>query len=145
MARDAKTGELIWAYNISPQDSWDFDEPLITPLIDITINGTQRKVALKAARTGEFYVWDRVTGEMVVEPWMFVWHDFGRGVDLKTSRPNYDLAKMSFTGLYGGKQYVAHISSGRLGNTVVAANAAVDASQRYRRQGTTLYVFKLPG
>src|SRR6185295_2260320 len=46
---------------------------------------------------------------------------------------------------YGGKQYIAIISSARMGDTAVAANAAPDNANRYRRQGTTLYVFKLPG
>jgi hypothetical protein len=32
MARDATTGELIWAFNMTPADNWDLDEPLNTPL-----------------------------------------------------------------------------------------------------------------
>ena len=46
---------------------------------------------------------------------------------------------------YQGKQYVAIISSSAAANTAVAANAAPDNANRYRRSGTTLYVFKLPG
>ena len=49
------------------------------------------------------------------------------------------------TYMHGGKQYVAVISSSAAANTAVAANAAADAADRYRRSGTTLYVFKLPG
>ena len=43
------------------------------------------------------------------------------------------------------KQYVAIIASSAAANTAVAANAAPDNANRYRRSGSTLYVFKLPG
>ena len=48
----ADANSLIWGYAISPQDMWDLDEPLITPLIDIDVGGQSRKVAVKAARNG---------------------------------------------------------------------------------------------
>ena len=53
MARDATTGELVWAYNITPADPWDYDQPLQTPLVDLMINGEMRQTAIKAARTGK--------------------------------------------------------------------------------------------
>ena len=62
MARDGKTGELIWAYNITPQDAWDLDEPLITPLIDVNVGGAAKKAAVKFSRMGYMYLWDRATG-----------------------------------------------------------------------------------
>jgi len=45
----------------------------------------------------------------------------------------------------GGKQYIAIIASSAAANAAVAQNAAPDNANRYRRSGTTLYVFKLPG
>ena len=42
LARDAATGNLVWAYNIIPADAWDLDEPLITPLAELEIGGTMR-------------------------------------------------------------------------------------------------------
>lgn len=97
MARDATTGELIWAYSISPQDQWDIDEPGINPLIDLEINGQQRKALVKAARNGYFYVFDRQTGELLNDPWTFVHTDYMTGVDKATGRPKYDIDKMMFT------------------------------------------------
>ena len=103
MARDAKTGELIWGYGISPQDMWDLDEPLITPLLDLNINGQVRKTAVKAARNGLFYVWDRATGKLVSEPWMHTYADIfkkdaqGGFVNMTTGLPNYDVDKTMFT------------------------------------------------
>lgn len=97
MARDGTTGELVWAYNIVPQDQWDLDQPLISPLVDLNIGGQMRKTTIKAARNGWFYVWDRLTGEMVTEPWMFAYTDFMTGVDMATGRPLYNIDDVAFT------------------------------------------------
>jgi len=108
MARDPKTGELIWAFNITPQDSWDLDEPLITPLADLTINGKMTKVAMKAARDGNMYVWDRATGQLVVEPWAHTYNDFidhSKPFDMVNGRWSYDLNKMSFTDVADRRKY----------------------------------------
>ena len=103
MARDAVTGELIWAFNISPQDPWDLDEPLITPLVDVTINGQARKTAIKAARDGLFYIWDRATGEVINNPIMHTYQDFikkdaqGNYLNKTTGRHNYVMEKGFWT------------------------------------------------
>ena len=48
--------------------------------------------------------------------------------------------------LHDGKQHIAVISSVRgFTDPAVAADAEPDADSRYRRQGTTLYVFAIPG
>ena len=107
MARDATTGELIWAYNIVPQDQWDYDQPLITPLVDIDMDGdgTPEATAIKAARVGYFYVWDRYTGEIINDPWPFVYVDFMTGVDLATGRPMYDITDIIFTDAIDRERY----------------------------------------
>jgi lanthanide-dependent methanol dehydrogenase len=105
LARDATTGELVWAYNITPADPWDIDEPLITPLIDLDIGGRTRKTAVKSARDGWFYVWDRATGEMLVEPWMHTYNDIVLGVSMKTGRPKYDVTKWMFTNVEDRRKY----------------------------------------
>lgn len=97
MARDATTGELIWAYNITPQDQWDLDEPNINPLVDLEIDGQQRKALVRAARNGFFYVWDRETGEIINDPWPFQYVDYSHGIDKETGRQMYDIDKMIFT------------------------------------------------
>ncbi|MGD9739642.1 MAG: PQQ-binding-like beta-propeller repeat protein [Bauldia sp.] len=107
LARDATTGELIWAYNITPADMWDLDEPLITPLIDLEIGGTMRQTAVKASRSGIFYVWDRATGEIINEPWMFEYQDIRPApyVDLATGRALYDIDKWMFTDVEDRRNY----------------------------------------
>jgi PQQ-dependent dehydrogenase (methanol/ethanol family) len=97
MARDAKTGELVWAFNMGPQDSFDLDEPLTSKLIDLNIGGQDRKTVIKAARNGYFYVWDRQTGELLTKPWPFEYNSIMKGVDLKTGRPSYNIDTILFT------------------------------------------------
>ena len=101
MARDGTTGELIWAFNITPQDMWDLDEPLNTPLVDID----GKKLALKAARDGYMYAWDRATGKLFNEPWNFVYVDFIKGYDVQNGRPLYDIDRIAFTDLADRRKY----------------------------------------
>src|SRR5690625_1740404 len=68
MARDATTGELIWAFSYTPQDQWDFDEPGQAFVVDLEIDGELRKALVKPARNGFFIVFDRLTGEVLYEP-----------------------------------------------------------------------------
>ena len=72
MARDATTGDLIWAYNITPADPWDLDEPLITPLVDLEIGGTMRQTAVKAVALGLSSMSGTASpARSSIEPWMF--------------------------------------------------------------------------
>jgi PQQ-dependent dehydrogenase (methanol/ethanol family) len=105
IARDATTGEMVWAYNITPADPWDLDEPLITPLIDMDIGGSVKKTAVKAARDGWLYVWDRATGQLLQEPFMHTYSDINLGVNMTTGRPKYDKDKWMFTNLEDRRKY----------------------------------------
>ena len=106
LARDADSGELIWAYNVTPQDQWDLDEPSANVLVDLEIDGQPRKALVRAARNGFFYVFDRATGEMLLEPWNFVYNDLIQGVNMETGRPRYDIRKIMFTDLADRQNYV---------------------------------------
>ena len=106
LARDADSGELIWAYNVTPQDQWDLDEPSAMVLIDLEIDGRQREALVHPGRNGFFYVFDRATGEMILEPWMFVYNDLIQEVNMETGRPQYDIGKMMFTDLEDRQKYV---------------------------------------
>ena len=106
LARDADSGDLIWAYNLTPQDQWDLDEPNANILVDLEIDGRLRKALVRPARNGFFYVFDRATGEMILEPWNFVYNDLIGGVNMETGRPRYDIGKMMFTDLKDRQKYV---------------------------------------
>lgn len=99
MARDASTGELIWAYSYTPQDQWDFDEPGQGFLIDLEINGEVRKALVKPARNGFFYVFDRLTGELLAEPKPYTTVTWAFGVDMETGRPLFNENALYYTGI----------------------------------------------
>ncbi|MBM4437747.1 MAG: PQQ-binding-like beta-propeller repeat protein, partial [Actinobacteria bacterium] len=118
MARDGTTGELIWAYNYTPQDHWDIDEPLITPLLEMNIGGqNNRKVAIKAARNGLYYIFDRVTGEILNDPYMHTLQDMfkqdaqGKWVNRTTGRPNQNINTAYWTDKADQDKYVPNRQS----------------------------------
>jgi PQQ-dependent dehydrogenase (methanol/ethanol family) len=106
LARDADSGELVWAYNLTPQDSWDLDEPSAGIIVDLQIGGRMRKTLVHPARNGFYYVFDRATGEMLLKPWAFVYNDLIKGVDMETGRALYDVQRIMFTKLEDRQKYV---------------------------------------
>jgi PQQ-dependent dehydrogenase (methanol/ethanol family) len=87
MARDADTGELVWAFQVTPHDMWDYDTVNENILVDLPLGGTTRKALVHFDRNGFGYTLDRATGEVLVaQP--FVQMNWSTGVDLKTGRPN---------------------------------------------------------
>ena len=71
IALDAKTGELKWYFQFTPNDvhDWDATEPVL--LIDTKFQGRDRKLLLQANRNGFYYVLDRMTGEFLLgEPFV---------------------------------------------------------------------------
>jgi lanthanide-dependent methanol dehydrogenase len=98
MARDGTTGELLWAYSLTPQDQWDLDEPGPNLLLDLEINGAMRKTLVKAARNGFFYVFDRLTGEILNDPWLHSPATWTTGeFDKATGRPVFDPERYMYT------------------------------------------------
>lgn len=80
------TGDLIWYYQTTPGDEWDYTavQPLI--LADLVIDGRERKVIMQAPKNGFFYVIDRVTGAFIsAEPFAEV--TWATGIDPETGRP----------------------------------------------------------
>jgi PQQ-dependent dehydrogenase (methanol/ethanol family) len=84
-ARDADTGEAVWAYQYSPHDLYDHDEVNEHIILDLPIKGENRKVVVHPGRNGYIYIIDRKTGEVLsAEP--FVRQTAALGVDLKSGR-----------------------------------------------------------
>jgi quinohemoprotein ethanol dehydrogenase len=81
-----ETGRLVWSYQTTPADQWDFTATANMVLADLTIGGRPRKVLMQAPKNGFFYVLDRQTGELLsAEKYVQVtWADH---VDLKTGLP----------------------------------------------------------
>jgi PQQ-dependent dehydrogenase (methanol/ethanol family) len=86
MARDADTGELVWVFQVTPHDMWDYDAVNENILVDMPIGGVQRKVLVHFDRNGFAYTVDRATGEVLVAK-PFVPMNWSTGVDMQTGRP----------------------------------------------------------
>jgi alcohol dehydrogenase (cytochrome c) len=66
VAVNADTGKMAWAFQSSPHDTHDWDSTQTAVLFDAPINGQPRKLVAQAARNGDFFVLDRITGKVVV-------------------------------------------------------------------------------
>jgi PQQ-dependent dehydrogenase (methanol/ethanol family) len=91
-ARDATTGEAVWAYQMNPHDLHDYDGVNESLLIDLPWKGRTRKALVHPDRNGYVYVMDRVTGEVLsAEP--FVHITSSHGVSLATGEVAVDQSK----------------------------------------------------
>ena len=92
LARDADTGELVWSFQVTPHDSWDYDAVNENILVDLPIEGRVRKVLVHFDRNGFAYTIDRATGQaLLAQP--FVPMNWASGVDLATGRPRVNADK----------------------------------------------------
>ncbi len=80
------TGQLVWHYQTTPGDNWDYTATQDIVLADLTIGGAPRKVLMQAPKNGFFYVLDRATGELISAK-AFAEMNWATGVDPKTGRP----------------------------------------------------------
>jgi quinohemoprotein ethanol dehydrogenase len=86
LAINPDNGDLVWHYQTTPADTWDYTSVQPMMLADLTIGGRQRKVIMQAPKNGFFYVLDRGTGELLAaDPYVEV--NWATHVDLKTGRP----------------------------------------------------------
>ena len=85
VAIDVKTGKIVWSYQSTPNDAWDFDG--VNEFITFDMDG--KRMGAKADRNGFFYVNDATTGKLV-NAFPFVKKvTWATSIDLKTGRPNF--------------------------------------------------------
>jgi alcohol dehydrogenase (cytochrome c) len=60
-----RTGEMVWHYQWTPAETYDFDGNNENVLADLTIGGVKRKVLMHADRNGFLYVLDRTNGKLL--------------------------------------------------------------------------------
>ena len=65
LAIEPSTGELVWAFQHFPNDQWDLDWAFERQLVDLTIDGVERRVALTAGKIGIYEGVDAATGEFL--------------------------------------------------------------------------------
>jgi alcohol dehydrogenase (cytochrome c) len=86
LAINPDTGKIVWHYQTTPHDAWDYDGVNELVLADIDIAGQKTPVALKADRNGFFYVLDRRNGKLLSAE-KFVDLNWAKSIDLATGRP----------------------------------------------------------
>lgn len=86
LAINPDTGRLVWHYQTTPGDSWDFTATMNMILTDLEIDGATRKVLMQAPKNGFFYVLDRETGELLSAN-NYVPVTWATHVDMETGRP----------------------------------------------------------
>ena len=65
LALDADTGKIVWYFQETPNEHWDFDTPSPKMLYETTINGEPRKVVANFSRNGFYYTLDRASGQFL--------------------------------------------------------------------------------
>jgi acido-empty-quinoprotein group A len=66
VALNPDTGKMVWAYQVTPHDTHDWDAAQTPVLIEGTIDGRPRKLVVQASRNGYFVVLDRTSGEHIL-------------------------------------------------------------------------------
>jgi len=87
LALDPADGGIVWHYQTTPGDDWDYTATQPLMLLDIVIDGRERGVVVQAPKNGFFYVIDRLTGELLsAEPFVddLTWASH---IDVETGRP----------------------------------------------------------
>ncbi len=88
LAIDADTGKIVWHFQTTPHDGWDFDGVNELIPFDYKHKGKTVKAAATADRNGFFYVLDRTNGEFI-NGYPFVKNiTWAKGLD-KNGRPIY--------------------------------------------------------
>lgn len=81
-----KTGQVVWYYQMTPGDPFDYDGVNELMQADLKIDGKTRKVVMQANRNGFLYVVDRTNGKLITAH-KFVKVTWAEGIDMKTGRP----------------------------------------------------------
>jgi len=87
VALNADTGELVWHFQFTPNDDYDYDSIQIPVLVDMEMgNLSSGKLMLWANRNGFYYVLDRTNGKFL-NGTPFVRVNWASGLDPETGRP----------------------------------------------------------
>jgi quinohemoprotein ethanol dehydrogenase len=80
-------GQIVWHYQVTPGENWDYDATQPLMLADLKIDGTQRKVIMQASKNGFFYVLDRRTGQFLSAKPFVRGITWASGIDPTSGRP----------------------------------------------------------
>ena len=94
LARRPGDGSLVWAYQFTPHDNWDYDAAGAMILADLTIAGRQVKALVHFDKNGFAYTFDRATGRLLLAT-AFAPVTWARSVDLASGRPVLEPSKQT--------------------------------------------------
>jgi alcohol dehydrogenase (cytochrome c) len=93
LAMRPATGEIVWYYQFTPNDAYDYDACWELINADIDVGGQKRKVIIQLNRNGFLYVIDRTNGKLLAAN-AFEKVNWASHVDSETGRPvETDIAK----------------------------------------------------
>ncbi|MBI3155960.1 MAG: PQQ-dependent dehydrogenase, methanol/ethanol family [Burkholderiales bacterium] len=81
------TGEIVWHYQFSPGDPFDYDGTNELVLAELPVGGKPTKVLMQANRNGYFYVIDRTSGRLLKADPFARRINWASGIDLGSGRP----------------------------------------------------------
>ena len=112
LALDPDNGEIVWHYQTTPNDGWDFDGVNELVSFDLEQDGQTVKAAGTADRNGFFYVLERSNGKLLSAFPFLTKIGWATGIDVETGRPME-------TGMRPGNP--ADSEDGKKGESVYAA------------------------
>ena len=93
LAMRPTTGEIVWHYQFTPNDAYDYDACWELINADVDVGGQKRKVIMQLNRNGFLYVIDRTSGKLLAAN-AFEKVNWATQVDNETGRPvETDFAK----------------------------------------------------
>ena len=66
VALNPDTGKLVWAFQVSPHDTHDWDAVETPVLVDADFHGEPKKMLMQTSRNGYFFVLDRTNGKSLL-------------------------------------------------------------------------------
>lgn len=87
VALNPETGNIVWHYQFTPHDAWDYDGVNELVFADLPFDGKKVPVVMQANRNGFFYVIDRSNGKLLSAKQYVDGVNWATGIDLKTGMP----------------------------------------------------------
>ncbi len=87
VALNPETGNIVWHYQFTPHDAWDYDGVNELVFADLPFDGKKVPVVMQANRNGFFYVIDRANGKLLSAKQYVDGVNWATGIDMKTGMP----------------------------------------------------------
>ncbi|MDR3451425.1 MAG: PQQ-dependent dehydrogenase, methanol/ethanol family [Rhodoferax sp.] len=87
IALNPETGNIVWHYQFTPHDAWDYDGVNELVFADLPVQGKKTPVIMTANRNGFFYVLDRADGKLISAKQFIEGVNWATGIDMATGRP----------------------------------------------------------